>query len=552
METSHYLLEDFSEVHLCTHKDTKQVYILKVVLTSKMTDKKIADLLLGEIEIMLALNESPFSIGLLDYFVHKNNLCLIIDYCNGGDLDNYVRETIRSRKKPLNVEELRLIAWNVGCGLRDMHAKNIIHRDIKPKNILVVKDVDGKMIDIKLCDYGLSRKLEEQHGKASTILGTFDYFAPELFKIMEQMMNGDEQDKYDEAVDVWSYGVLLYFSLYGKTIMESPSSKNKVVKQHIISYYSLAGVPEGLVNLIKRCLEFDPKNRPRFQQLMQDPFFQTVDLVPRKSLAPYVQGKLIGEGINSKIYEGKNGKRTCVLKTLPCSSEDSKRVPAEINTMCNLRGADNIVKLHDYFIYNNLVYLVMENYPGGNLESFIWEKEKKHQIIPITQQIFIAYSVLNGINEIHKRQMIHRDIHPKNVLLKTDPSRNSVTEVAVSDFGFAKVLIEGNYANTKLGSYQSPELTLPEYQRKHDAKTDIWSYGMLVYFILFGIHAHDFMENKPMKMYREGEIKFNTKRPNLSLELINLMKSCLVPDSTKRPSAIELLKLDIFKPFCKQ
>lgn len=539
----------FSEVYLCKHKETGEEVILKVVLTSKMTDLKVASLLLGEVEIMIDLNDSAFSIGLSDYFVYKNNLCLIIDYCNGGDLDNYVRQSIRERKKPLPLEELRLIAWCVGCGLRDMHALSILHRDIKPKNILLVKDAEGKVVDVKLCDYGLSRKVNEQCGfKASTILGTYDYFAPELYKIMDQMMSGDDDtpvDKYDEKVDVWSYGVLLYFSLYGKTIMEPPGSKAKVMKNRLISYYAVTDVPDTFINVIKRCLEFDSNVRPKFQELLQDPFFVTVSLTKREKLTPYSQVKEIGSGTVSHIYEGTNGKKPCVLKTFPVTD----RAPYEISTLCNLKGAKNIVRLYDYFIHKDLVYLVLDYYPAGNLETFIFEKEKKKQYLSFDQQLFIAFSVLQGINDIHKRQMIHRDIHPKNILLKTDSSKINVTNAAIGDFGFAKTLIEGDVTTTKLGSYQSPEQVLPEYQRKHDSKTDIWSYGLLVYFIHFGLHATDFGGNKAVKLMKGEEITYKKDRVYISEELVELIKKCLTPNPKERPSALDLMKLPIFKAF---
>lgn len=540
----------FSEVYLCTHNFTKKDYVMKKVFTDKMDSKKTADLLIGEVEIMLELKKSAFSIGIKDQFVYENNLCIIIDYCNGGDLEIFIRS---KKKKNLSLlpEEYRLIAWNIGCGLRDMHARGIIHRDIKPKNVLVIKDEDDKMVDIKLCDYGLSKNLEEQKAThAMTLLGTEAYMAPELLESLNQFYEGGQRKAYDRKVDVWSYGVVLYFAIYGITPMDTKISQNKVLKEKSIPFPSKPAAPVELINLVKRCLEFDPKKRPDFQELLQDPYYLTVDYVKKDKLLPYVQGKLIGESNASKIYEGMNGKKACVFKTIPFKETLDNRTKAEIYTLCNLRGSANIVKLLDYFIFNNLVYLVMNSYSGGDLEKYVWNFEKKHETIPLNQKIFIAFSVLNGINEIHKRQMIHRDIHPKNILLRSDLN-NLVKDVAISDFGFAKVLLEGMQAVTQIGSYKSPELVLYKYDKAHDGKTDIWSYGMLIYFLLFGLHADQYKENTQQKIYK-GDIKYDTKRQNVSPELLALMKACLIVEPKDRPSSAELLNNQIFKPFINQ
>jgi serine/threonine protein kinase len=147
----------FSEVYRCKHKGTNEVFILKKIKTDAMAEAKIPLLLLGEIEIMITLRESPFSIELVDYFVYANDLYLVCEYCNGGDLDDYVRKYRIKEQKTLSLEELKLIAWNIACGLRDMHKQNLIHRDVKPKNILLIKAKGNSaknILDVKMCDFG--------------------------------------------------------------------------------------------------------------------------------------------------------------------------------------------------------------------------------------------------------------------------------------------------------------------------------------------------------------------------------------------------------------
>eukprot|EP00831_Metopus_contortus_P048765 TRINITY_DN3991_c0_g1_i1.p1 TRINITY_DN3991_c0_g1~~TRINITY_DN3991_c0_g1_i1.p1 ORF type:complete len:498 (-),score=100.11 TRINITY_DN3991_c0_g1_i1:45-1538(-) len=453
--------------------------------------------------------------------------------------------------------ELKLIAWNVGCGLRDMHAMNCMHRDIKPKNILIIKDKekDGKLIDAKLCDYGLGKKVSEtEQMLGSTILGTFDYFAPELYELMEKMMAGLGGDmKYDNKVDVWSYGILLYFCAYGKTPLEPPGSKIKVMKQHIISYPPISSIPDSFINVIKKCLEFDPKHRPSFTELLKDPFFSSVMLVERSNTKPYTKKELLGESFDgkTKVYRCIKGKEQFAMKVMYCAGIDQKRFLAEIDTLYKLRNSNNVVLLQDYFLLKGELYLIMNFYSGGDLEKYVYEKEKKGQIISVDQQIKIAYEILQGLYDIHTHSIIHRDIHPKNILLETDSSRNTVLSLAISDFGFARILHDDEIGKTKIGSYRSPELALPEQSGVHDKSTDIWSYGMVLYFLMFGIHAENFLQNKTMEIYRKGIINYRADRPNVSEDLLGIMKSCLKLKPGERPSAETLLKHKIFDTFRK-
>lgn len=561
----------FSEIFRCTHKVTGEEFALKIIKTSKMTDVKIAQLLLGEIEIMLQLNLDlenlcPFAIRVEDYFVYKNinkdpnglpyknDLCLIIEYCNGGDLDDYVR-ILRRKKKEFPLEELKLISWNSACGLNEMHKRNMMHRDIKAKNILVVEDPNTKeLIDIKLCDYGLSKKVAEyEELQGSTILGTLDYFAPELYNMMEKRMAGDSTEMaYDFKVDVWSYGVLLYFALYGKTIMEPPGSKYAVMKQKKINFPTVAGVPESYLNLVKRALDYNPKTRPTFAELLDDPFFSTVVIQPRIKLYPYEMGELIGIGASkkTKVVKCKVGDKVYAMKIIEEVKADKKRLCGEIDTLSKLKNSNNIIRLHDYFALNNMVHLVFHYYNGGDLEQYILKRKANPP--SASELIFIAYCVLNGIKDVHTRNIIHRDIHPNNILLSVNPD-GTLKNAVIGDFGFARILLNEGELTEFISAYGSPEMTLPEYKGVYGSKTDIWSYGMLIYFITFGMHPSDYSQNHNVaKLLRSGDVKYDQKRAQAYPELVGLIHKCVNPKADARPSAPELLMDPIFSNYVKK
>ncbi len=542
----------FSEIYMCESQKTHEEFALKVVLTSKMTEVKIAQLLLGEIEIMLDLKSSPFTISIEDYFVYRNDLCLVLEYCNGGDLESYIRR-IRRKRATFPVEELRLIAWNVACGLNDMHTRKMMHRDIKPKNILIVEDKSTEsLVDVKLCDYGLGKKVAEyEELSGSTILGTFDYFAPELYALMEKRMAGEDIRgiKYDYKIDVWSYGVLLYFSLYGKTIMEAPGSKVQVMKHHKIYYSPIKGVPESYMMLMQRCLTFDPAERPSFKDLLSEPFFTLTELPTRPKLAPYVMGALLGQGAAKKsaVYECTRDGQRFALKTIGMEGVDQKRLLSEIDTMTKLRHSENVIRLFDYFTVENQAHLIMEYCEGGNLDSYVRKREEAHKPMSPEEQTSVAYCVLRGLNEIHTHNIIHRNVHPKNVLLTLNPS-GGIKRAVMADFGLARVLVDEGAQTQIFTSYQSPEMTFPDMGGAYNLKTDIWSYGMLVYFLLFGKHPDE--ANKDLKaVLRKGEIRYDETRAALNPELVSVMRLCLKVVPTERPTALVLLTEKAFAKY---
>lgn len=548
---NHIGVGGFGEIYMCTHKTTGVVYALKLLKSSKMTSVKVATLLLGEVQIMVELSSCPFALKIEDYFVYGNNLCLILEYCNGGDLDKYIRR-VRYERPDYPLPELKLVAWNIASGLYEMHKRKMMHRDIKPGNILLIVDEKSRdLVDVKMCDYGLSKKVANCDPlQAGTVLGTYDYFAPELYEIMERRMAGHNvKMEYTYKIDVWSYGVLLYFTLYGRTIMEPPGSKTTVMKNKVIEYPPVAGIPESYMQLVQKALTFNSTLRPSFADILNDPFFSIVVLRPQLSIFPYVQGALIGNGSTekTKVYECKHNGQMFAMKIIYAGGTEERRMVGEIDTLTKLKNSNNVLKLNDYFGIRGTVHLIFDYYKDGNLEQYIGRREAMKAPLSSEEQKLVAYNVLNGISEIHSRNIIHRDIHPKNVLMQL-ANTGAITKAVIGDFGFARILLDNSAQTVILTPYHSPEMAKPG--RAHDSKTDIWSFGMLLYFIVFGIDPDKYAENYNLSvLMKKGSVKYDAKRAEKSMELIGVMKTCLQVDPKERPTAAELLKNTVFAKY---
>lgn len=141
------------------------------------------------------------------------------------------------------------IVSQVMLGLNYMHLQSITHRDMKPENILLVKE-DDDCFDIKIADLGFAQKFEKDKG-LDLVLGTPLYMAPELVK----------HDRYSEKVDVWSLGVIVYQLLCGRTPFDGKNlnriNQNICNKEVTFNNRHWQNISDNAKNFIGMCLQKD-------------------------------------------------------------------------------------------------------------------------------------------------------------------------------------------------------------------------------------------------------------------------------------------------------
>ncbi len=532
---------EYSEIFLCEHQITKVVYAIKMIYTNRIRSDKPAELLLGEIPALYAMKDIPFAIQIRDYFMCDKTLCIIMDYCNGGDLYSYMK---RRQIRSLSLELLKLVAWNVACALEAMHKRRIMHRDVRPRNVLVVEDkASGEMIDVVLSDFGLSKHVRDGEFRGDTILGVRSFMAPEV-----------RLKDYNWKVDVWSYGALLYYIVYGETLGQPEEDSDIPVESSPITFKDAPGVPQTYIELMKRCLTFDVSKRPNFSDLLTDPFFTVVVFPPpRQSIEPYMKKELLGRssGGKTEVYRCVKGNREYALKILDTrgiADSQTKQLRDEIDTLTKLMNCTNIVRLFEYFRLGESVCLILEYYAEGSLSRYVAARERVGNPLTFEEQITVARSTLLGISAIHAHKIIHRDIHPNNLLVAVEPHTGSLSNVVIADFGFARVLVDEAAKTSIPNEYNSPELALAVGGGNYDEKTDVWSYGMLLYFVLFAVHAGSFLGNNMNEIRKVGlaKLRYDEKRTGISTELLGMMRRCLRVRASERPSAGDLLRDPVF------
>jgi len=211
----------------------------------------------------------PRIVQLYDVFeIDANSFCTVLEYCEGGDLDTYLKKNIMLQER-----EAKLIIIQIFQGLKYLNEQKrpIIHYDLKPGNILF--DKDG---GVKITDFGLSKIMEEDQESlelTSQGAGTYWYLPPECFEV-------GTTPKISSKVDVWSAGVIFYQMLYGKKPFGNNLSQQKILADNIILKANTVEFPAKPVvsaeakRLILQCLCPQQKDRPDVLQIVKDPFLQ--------------------------------------------------------------------------------------------------------------------------------------------------------------------------------------------------------------------------------------------------------------------------------------
>jgi len=153
---------------------------------------------------------------LYEVFENSDNIYLVLEYLVGGNLYNYVKE----RKHNIKEEKSKKLIKSIARALDYLHRYGIIHRDIKPDNIVFASLSEES--DVKIVDFGLAKILEPNE-LASEPVGTLCYAAPEILL----------GSKYNKNVDLWSLGVLAYWLLSG-TLPFSPDLAEKDIAEYFV------------------------------------------------------------------------------------------------------------------------------------------------------------------------------------------------------------------------------------------------------------------------------------------------------------------------------
>ena len=183
----------FSKVYKVKRKIDNKIYALKKVQMLNLSEKqKISSL--NEVRVLASI-KNKYVINYKEAFLDEKDctLCLVMEYADRGDLENKIKEQ-KQKSEYFREEDIWKIFINIVKGLKSLHDKGIIHRDIKSSNIFLFNDGIAKLGDLNIC------KIISNENLGHTQAGTPAYAAPEVWM----------QKPYGKKSDIWSLGCVLY------------------------------------------------------------------------------------------------------------------------------------------------------------------------------------------------------------------------------------------------------------------------------------------------------------------------------------------------------
>ena len=225
---------------------------VKVIFDPKITEE-LKEEFNNEIEKLFILRH-PYIIQLYGITEKDKSqkLAVITELAPKGSLFDYLHKNPKT-KNNLSLEFKNKISKQLICTMAYIHSRGFVHRDLKTQNILLDKN-----LDMKMCDFGLTKLKSELNSGSGQFAGTPCYMAPELF----------DRKFYDEKVDVFAFGTVLW-EIYSQKIpycnCDSAEIKQKVTKGEEL--YCSSIIPKQIVNLIHKCRSVKPSDRPSFEQI---------------------------------------------------------------------------------------------------------------------------------------------------------------------------------------------------------------------------------------------------------------------------------------------
>ena len=215
--------------------------------------------------------DHPCIIQLLDVIDTENNLYIILELADGGELFDKILEKIRFSEK-----EAKLHFYQMVSAVAYLHKKNIAHRDLKPENVLLSNDDSNPLI--KISDMGLS-KLVDHTTFLQTFCGTPQYLAPE---VLISRVRGD--GSYGFEVDMWSLGVILYILLCGCPPFSTERTDKSLVRQVCDGDYSFpkskwANISDSAIDLVSKLMTVEKNIRLTAEQALAHPWLNEAENV---------------------------------------------------------------------------------------------------------------------------------------------------------------------------------------------------------------------------------------------------------------------------------
>ncbi|XP_010179367.1 PREDICTED: serine/threonine-protein kinase Nek5, partial [Mesitornis unicolor] len=250
----------FGKIFLAKGKADNEQCVIKEINLTEMPAKEKED---SQKEvILLAKMKHANIVTFYASLQEKNKLYIVMEYCDGGDLMKRI-----NMQHGVLFDEDQILSWfvQISLGLKHIHDKKILHRDVKAQNIFLSNNEKVA----KLGDFGIARQLNSTMEFAHTCVGTPYYLSPEIC----------ENRPYNNKTDIWSLGCVLYELCALKHPFEGNSLHQLVLKICRGHFHPVSpNYSYDLRILISQLFKISPRDRPSINSILRKPFLQKVIL----------------------------------------------------------------------------------------------------------------------------------------------------------------------------------------------------------------------------------------------------------------------------------
>jgi len=323
-------------VYKVQKKNTNEIYVIKQIALRGLSQKEI-DEVRQEAKILSSIN-SDFVVKYYDSFEENDNINIVMEYCDEGDLNDFI---IKKKESQTLIEED--LIWNlfikITIGLAHIHQMKILHRDLKTMNIFLKNG-----FQVKIGDLGVA-KILLKNSFAKTLIGTPYYLSPEIC----------QEKPYNDKSDVWALGCILYELCTFKHPFDAKSQGALILKimnntpENINNTYS-----KDLCNLIHLLLEKESEKRPSCKDILNLDFI--VNKIKKLGLFNYIKNfiqeknLLINVNNNSKnINSNQNNSRYNLKNELYKKEIINSNKYKNINNNIQFSG----IKINEIVLGNN-------------------------------------------------------------------------------------------------------------------------------------------------------------------------------------------------------
>uniref|UniRef100_A0A6Q2ZJS8 Serine/threonine-protein kinase PLK n=1 Tax=Esox lucius TaxID=8010 RepID=A0A6Q2ZJS8_ESOLU len=305
----------FARCYEMTDLANNKMYAVKVIPQSRVSKPHQRDKITNEIELHKTLHHKHV-VKFSHHFEDQDNIYIFLELCSRKSLAH-----IWKARHTLTDPEVRYYLRQIISGLKYLHNRGILHRDLKLGNFFV-----NDNMELRLGDFGLAAKLETVEQRKKTICGTPNYLAPE---VLNRQGHGMESD-------VWSLGCVIYTLMCGNPPFETLDLKEtyKCIKE--VKYNLPSTLSPAAQKLISGILQKNPSDRLTLDQILNHQFFTkafTPDKLPPSScvMVPELNPPSPAKRFFTKMAKNLFGKKKSKGKQCDKSRQTFERLDSTLN-----------------------------------------------------------------------------------------------------------------------------------------------------------------------------------------------------------------------------